>query len=261
MVVIIEYRIPLPIDVQEYCIAQLYTVAEESKNNTSGGEGIKVVKNEPFEDERGKGQYTFKIYNVESKLPSLVTAIAPRGSLIFYEHAWNCYPNCRTEYSNEYLGEKFKFSITSRHLPDNGCTENVFELTDDELKKRQVFELNVADKDQLDVSKYDPAKDPALVKSEKCDLLPLQKDFKEKANPVMCCYKLLNFSCTMTLVGGMIERKVHPYIYSFLLEFHRKVMCLVDFWKGMTMEQLREHEVETQKILDEKLKQGAAPPS
>ena len=35
-----------------------------SKEETSGGEGVEVLKNEPFENELGKGQYTYKIYHV-----------------------------------------------------------------------------------------------------------------------------------------------------------------------------------------------------
>lgn len=31
-------------------MAQLYSVAEASKNETGGGEGIEVIKNEPFEN-------------------------------------------------------------------------------------------------------------------------------------------------------------------------------------------------------------------
>ena len=34
----------------QYQVAQLYSVAEVSKNETGGGEGIEVLKNEPFED-------------------------------------------------------------------------------------------------------------------------------------------------------------------------------------------------------------------
>jgi hypothetical protein len=31
-------------------VAQLYSVAEVSKNETGGGEGIEVLKNEPFDN-------------------------------------------------------------------------------------------------------------------------------------------------------------------------------------------------------------------
>ena len=34
----------------QYQVAQLYSVAEASKNETGGGEGIEVVKNEPYKD-------------------------------------------------------------------------------------------------------------------------------------------------------------------------------------------------------------------
>ncbi|CAG9104045.1 unnamed protein product [Plutella xylostella] len=45
-----EFRVTLPLTVEEYQVAQLYCVAEVSKNETGGGEGIEVVKNEPFKD-------------------------------------------------------------------------------------------------------------------------------------------------------------------------------------------------------------------
>ena len=49
----------------QYQIGQLYSVAEASKNETGGGEGVEVVTNEPFENEKmGKGQFTHKIYHL-----------------------------------------------------------------------------------------------------------------------------------------------------------------------------------------------------
>lgn len=38
-------------------MAQLYSVAEVSKNETGGGEGIEVLKNEPFENFPLLGEY------------------------------------------------------------------------------------------------------------------------------------------------------------------------------------------------------------
>ena len=48
------------------------------RQETGGGEGVEVVKNEPFEglDFLGgkytKGQYTYKIYHVDTKVPPLL---------------------------------------------------------------------------------------------------------------------------------------------------------------------------------------------
>ena len=46
--IIKEYRVTLPMTVEEYQVAQLFSVAEASKNETGGGEGVEVIKNEPY---------------------------------------------------------------------------------------------------------------------------------------------------------------------------------------------------------------------
>ena len=101
-----EFRITLPMTVDEYQVAQLYSVAEASKNETGGGEGVEVQKNEPYENvpllggKFNNGQYTYKIYHLASKVPSFVRMIAPKGSLEIHEEAWNAYPYCKTVLSN-----------------------------------------------------------------------------------------------------------------------------------------------------------------
>lgn len=77
-------------------------MAEASKNETGGGEGIEVLKNEPFTDypllngQYSSGQYTYKIYHLASKVPAFIRLLAPKGSLEIHEEAWNAYPYCRT---------------------------------------------------------------------------------------------------------------------------------------------------------------------
>lgn len=46
----------------QYQVGQLYAVAEASKNETGGGEGVEVIVNEPYEKDGEKGQYTHKMY-------------------------------------------------------------------------------------------------------------------------------------------------------------------------------------------------------
>lgn len=49
----------------QYQVAQLYCVAEVSKNESGGGEGVEVIKNEPFKDHPllGKSLFLFIIKN------------------------------------------------------------------------------------------------------------------------------------------------------------------------------------------------------
>ena len=52
-------------------------MAEASKNETGGGEGVEVIKNEPYEGVpllNGKftsGQYTYKKYHLASKVRNM----------------------------------------------------------------------------------------------------------------------------------------------------------------------------------------------
>jgi hypothetical protein len=104
-----EFRITLPMTVEEYQVAQLYSVAEASKNETGGGEGIEVLVNDPFTASSGQqpssplldgsyttGQYTHKVYHLASKVPGYIRWLMPTGSLAIHEIAWNAYPYCRT---------------------------------------------------------------------------------------------------------------------------------------------------------------------
>lgn len=69
---IIYSRVVLPLSVEEYQIGQLWSVAEASKQETGGGEGVEVLENRKFNGVDlygGKyttGQFTHKIYHVQS---------------------------------------------------------------------------------------------------------------------------------------------------------------------------------------------------
>ena len=74
----VEMRIPLPMSVDEYHLAQMWSFNEQSRRETGGGEGVEILKNEPFTDGQfmgGKyqtGQYTYKIYHIETKVPKVI---------------------------------------------------------------------------------------------------------------------------------------------------------------------------------------------
>ncbi|XP_010787891.1 phosphatidylinositol transfer protein alpha isoform-like [Notothenia coriiceps] len=109
----------------QYQVGQLYAVAEASKNETGGGEGVEVLANEPYEKDGEKGQYTHKIYHLHSKVPGIIRKLAPKDSLVVHEEAWNAYPYCKTVLTNVYMKDKFSITIETWHKPDMGDQENV----------------------------------------------------------------------------------------------------------------------------------------
>lgn len=66
----------------QYQVGQLYSVAEASKNETGGGDGIQVLKNEPYEKDGEKGQYTHKVYHIKRYVGILHNFLCCNGDLL-----------------------------------------------------------------------------------------------------------------------------------------------------------------------------------
>ncbi|XP_030438538.1 phosphatidylinositol transfer protein beta isoform isoform X3 [Gopherus evgoodei] len=224
MVLIKEFRVVLPCSVQEYQVGQLYSVAEASKNETGGGEGIQVLKNEPYEKDSEKGQYTHKIYHLKSKVPGFVRMIAPEGSLVFHEKAWNAYPYCRTIVTNEYMKDDFFIKIETWHKPDLGTSENVHDLDPNTWKSVEVVHIDIADRTQVEPADYKADEDPVLFQSVKTKRGPLGPNWKQ-------------------------EKRIFT-------NFHRQLFCWIDKWIDLTMEDIRRMEDETQRELEALRNQG-----
>ncbi|OCT58315.1 hypothetical protein XELAEV_18002253mg [Xenopus laevis] len=243
MVLMKEFRVVLPVSVEEYQVGQLFSVAEASKDNTGGGEGIEVLKNEPYEKNGEKGQYTHKIYHLQSKVPSFVKMLAPEGSLVFHEKAWNAYPYCRTMVlvinlflsQNEYMKDDFFVKIETWHKPDFGEQENVHGLDCDTWKEVEVVPIDIADRSQINEGK-ELANNPS--------------------SPHMCAYKLVTVKFQWWGLQGKVERFIHKQEKRLFTNFHRQLFCSLDRWVDLNMEDIRRMEDETQKELDEMRQKG-----
>lgn len=116
----------MPMSLEEFQIGQLYCVAFEALNQTDGDSKAEILENRPFTDERGSGQYTEKIMNFGSKIPTIVAMLLSESSKMVLERSWNTYPNCHTEYSNSLMNERFSIIIDTIHVEnDYGQLPNV----------------------------------------------------------------------------------------------------------------------------------------
>ncbi|XP_017775488.1 PREDICTED: phosphatidylinositol transfer protein beta isoform [Nicrophorus vespilloides] len=252
-----EFRVTLPLTVEEYQVAQLYSVAEASKDNTGGGEGIEVLKNEPFTDypllggKYTSGQYTYKIYHLASKVPSYIRLMAPKGSLEIHEEAWNAYPYCRTVITNPgYMKDNFVICIESMHIGDKGNQDNVHELPADKLKNREVVHIDIAN-DPVSANDFKADEEPSKFKSTKTGRGPLVgKDWKNKVDPVMTCYKLVTCEFKWFGLQSRIENFIQKQEKRLFTNFHRQVFCWMDRWHGLTMEDIRAIEDKTKEELE-----------
>nr|XP_054315707.1 phosphatidylinositol transfer protein alpha isoform [Pongo pygmaeus] len=256
MVLLKEYRVILPVSVDEYQVGQLYSVAEASKNETGGGEGVEVLVNEPYEKDGEKGQYTHKIYHLQSKVPTFVRMLAPEGALNIHEKAWNAYPYCRTVITNEYMKEDFLIKIETWHKPDLGTQENVHKLEPETWKHVEAVYIDIADRSQVLSKDYKAEEDPAKFKSIKTGRGPLGPNWKQelvnqKDCPYMCAYKLVTVKFKWWGLQNKVENFIHKQERRLFTNFHRQLFCWLDKWVDLTMDDIRRMEEETKRQLDE----------
>ncbi|ESO05977.1 hypothetical protein HELRODRAFT_155662 [Helobdella robusta] len=265
-----EFRIVLPMTVDEYQIAQLYSVAKASKDETGGGDGVEIIRNEPFTSTTGiqpvtplcngeytNGQFTHKIYHIASKVPGFIRWLAPKGSLEVAEEAWNAFPYCRTVLTNPgYMKKNFLIKIESIHLPDRGETENAHGLDELTLKKRSIVIIDIAN-DLVDPRDINQNIDPTTYKSVKTGRGPLiGPDWQKTCQPVMCCYKLVTAEFKWYGLQDRVENIIFNGEKRLFFKFHRELFCWTDEWYGLTLNDIRILEEKTKKELDDQRNTG-----
>ncbi|XP_067859481.1 cytoplasmic phosphatidylinositol transfer protein 1-like [Heptranchias perlo] len=245
-----EYRICMPLTVEEYRIGQLYTISKHSHEQSDKGEGVEVVKNEPHEDPvHGKGQFTEKRVHLSSKLPSWARAVVPR---IFYitEKAWNYYPYTITEYTCSFL-PKFSIYIETKYEDNNGCNDHIFD-SDKNHTDHEVCFLDIA-YDEIPDRYYKSSEDLRYFASVKTGRGPLKEGWRDDLSPVMCSYKQVTVKFEVWGLQTRVEQFVQKVIRDILLIGHRQAFAWVDEWCDMTMDEVREYEKQTQEATNEKI--------
>ncbi|XP_041344358.1 membrane-associated phosphatidylinositol transfer protein 2 isoform X6 [Pyrgilauda ruficollis] len=257
-----EYRIPLPMSVEEYRIAQLYMIQKKSREETCGeGSGVEILENRPYVDgPGGSGQYTHKVYHIGMHIPSWFRSILPKAALRVEEESWNAYPYTRTRYTCPFV-EKFSIDIETYYKTDPGDHNNVFNLSAAEKRQTILDPIDIV-KDPIPPHEYKAEEDPKLYKSVKTKRGPLSEDWiQEYKNnpgkyPIMCAYKLCKVEFRYWGMQSKIERFIHDVgLRKVMVRAHRQAWCWQDEWYGLTIEDIRQLEKEAQLMLAQKMAQ------
>ncbi|KAI8871953.1 ACYPI003934-like protein [Ramicandelaber brevisporus] len=252
MVLVHEYRVVMNCTLEDYNIGQLYAVAQASKAETGGGEGVVIEKNEPYTTPDGTvGQYTRKVYHLESKVPSVLSYVMPASAMILVEEAWNAYPHCKTVLTSEYMGKNFKLVTESRYVAnDRGKLDNALNLPANILAERKVDFMDISNERPADKD-YNRKEDPKLYHSNKTNRGPLSGNWVEHCEPVMCCYKVVTAEFIWWGLQTRVEAFIQTVLRRLLLKFNRQLFCTTDEWHGLTIQDIRDIEAKTAKELEE----------
>ena len=252
---ITEFRITLPMSLSEYKIAQRFVVAEYSKSETGGGEGIQIIKDEPYQNQPqfqghfGTGQYTEKFYNLASKLPETIQKLVKSEHLEFREFAWNAFPYVMTKFTNpSYMKENFLLEVETMSKEGIGSCFNVVDLSPAQLEARKVIHIDIVNDS---VNTYKANEDPTKCRSFKTRRGPLTQNWIDNySGPLMTCYKVVRSKFQWWGLQTYIESKLVDGQREYLLDFHRKMFCWMDRWYGLTMQDILDLELRTRLELD-----------
>uniref|UniRef100_A0AAR2JFX7 DDHD domain-containing protein n=1 Tax=Pygocentrus nattereri TaxID=42514 RepID=A0AAR2JFX7_PYGNA len=229
-----EYRIPMPLSVEEYRIAQLYMIQKKSREESCGeGSGVEILENRPYTDgPGGNGQYTHKVYHIGMHIPSWFLSVYFPYLSGFASHG---YFNCVSL-------ETYLQCVSLNSCPD----------------------LIDVVKDPIPPHEYKAEEDPRIYHSIKTNRGPLNDDWIEdfvkdpSKSPIMCAYKLCKVEFRYWGMQSKIERFIHDVgLRKVMVRAHRQAWCWQDEWYGLTMEDIRQLELETQLALAQKMAQYA----
>jgi len=255
--IIEEYRITLPLSVDEYKIGHLYSVSKISLLETGGGEGVQYVYNEPFEGEIPalkdgkiyKGQYKLKLVLLRSELPFALRSVGPLGILTVQEESWNAYPTIVTTYSIPKMEENFHITIVSYHDDGKTVLDNATNLKAEQLAKRVITDLDIVSH-SLNRRDYDEAEDPTKFKSAKTGRGPLQEGWSETYQPLMRVYKSYDILINWMKLTTILKNLIKIAISRLLARSNRRLFAWLDEWHGMSINEIREYEDKVKRELD-----------
>ncbi|KAJ8354914.1 hypothetical protein SKAU_G00224810 [Synaphobranchus kaupii] len=288
-----EYRICMPLTVDEYRIGQLYMISKHSMEQSGGGEGVEVMCNEAqSHPQHGSGQLTEKRIYLSSKLPSWMRTFVPR---IFYvtERAWNFYPYTITVFfslsakstlmialgmkkpDKEMDGDIIPFPlfpcaetldpaeytcsfVSTFHIRietrfANDNGHNDNIFGDSPTPAENVSHIDILT-DPYPEKHYKQSEDLSIWKSKKTGRGPLVAEWRNDSEPIMCSYKRVQCSFGVYGLQGRTEEFIHKNIRDILLVGHRQAVAWTDEWHGMSLEEVREFERELQEQTNNKLK-------
>ncbi|KAK0152491.1 Cytoplasmic phosphatidylinositol transfer protein 1 [Merluccius polli] len=234
-----EYRICMPLTVDEYRIGQLYMISKHSCEQSDGGAGVEVVQNEhKVHAEHGPGQQTA----ILGKIICPEILLCDRKGLEFLP--------THNHRLVSFL-PRFSIRIDTKFENNNGENNNVF--GDQPTPKESVSFLDILS-DPIPEKHYKESEDLSLWYSNKTDRGPLQEGWRSQAKPIMCSYKRVSCSFEVYGLQGRTEEFIHKTIQDILLVGHRQAVAWIDEWHGMSLDQVRDYERELQEKTNSKVK-------
>lgn len=255
---IIEYRVILPTNVPQYQIGNLYMCAQRTRQEAGNGEGVEILKNEPYDENGETGQFTHKVMHFKSRIPKAIRWAIPDKYLHIHEISHNGYPHFYTEYKIPGQDDWFYLLVESQHIvydKSTGCPDNVLKLTPEELAIRKIQYLDIVNsKPKPERPEWDmhgfvcpeaEVKTPLQTPINKCDETKPPEWVEHYDGELIIAVKIVKFNFKWSGIQTAVENFcLNTVMHNVFLDSHRALMRWADKWFPMNMQQIRELEDE-----------------
>ncbi|KAL3113236.1 hypothetical protein niasHT_018390 [Heterodera trifolii] len=261
-----EFRIVMPLTTEEYQIAQMFLMDEQSRqlDEIVGDKEVRVQvvrDNEPFEGQNlcngrfTSGHFSHKIYHFNSKtLPSLLRRLLPKGLMTVHEQTWNAFPYRKTDLTNpDFMKDNFLIRMETMLLSDRGTAKNAFGLTKDALNEcKKMVRIDIAnDTEFLNADDIHEDFRPSTFRSVCTGRGPLTEQWQTNCEPFMCAYKMVTVKFKWLGFQTVVESFMQKQFPRLFCQFNRDLFCSMDRWYALTLTPIRLIEDEAQQALDE----------
>lgn len=249
---IVEYRIPLPMSVEEYQICQRFNVAQSSLEQTvKGPDGVRCLILEPFHDPNGcpTSFFTHKKISIANKVPAWIQSLVKKEWLTADEKSWNSYPKLKTTYISSFI-PNLQFTIVSMHYPGVSTKENALNLSPEELNNRSIVNIDIIN-DPISSKDYNEEDDPLLSTAVKERYQGLGVNWMTTCPAKMTCYKVLILNVPIGWgVSSKIEGWMEKTLHNMFFLHHRRALASIGQWAPLTLKSLHLFECYVKEELD-----------
>ncbi|KAK8807107.1 hypothetical protein WA158_003866 [Blastocystis sp. Blastoise] len=249
---IIEFRVALPISIEEVDVAYRYMVCKANEDITGGGEGCDWKIHEKFdysgqndaksprkgyEVKETKGWYEYKEFGITGLLPGFLRTILAGTKLILDEETYTGEHHSQSVNGISIVPHSsFNLNLETKFLRPEERNDNVFSLSEKELKQRQVMDINL-----FNEKKLHSICDMSTFHSEKKNIGPFQENWIETTPNICYFYRVVKINY------------IYYNIYHEQIVFTKQI-CLqmikyMDKWTDMTENDLELFEEEVRKNL------------
>lgn len=246
---IIEYRIFVPMKLQYCQAASDYSVTRQMKEYTGGGDGFEIVETQNYVENGLPGHYVYRIFHCKNKIPSAIRWFVPEKYAHIHEHDHSAFPHYEGKYVIPAMGDDFILQTVTNHIEyekGKDIPDNLNQWTDDEMKQREVYYLDILDGpsskgNELDLHGFSCPEiemSELVSPSKKANDQEIPNWVSNYDGPITLIIKTVKFNFKWYGAQTLVEKFAGSVWYQVYLDSHRSMIKWAPEWCNLSKDEI-----------------------